>query len=250
MSKLVKPREDPAVVLQLIDEAFHQVPLPIPVAVILSLLFGSLMRRDHRFCSTPNHQVNECLSRIPPISDDPLEGKSRHQRSSMRAIVAVASCQMDTQRVAQAINEDVEFGAETSSASSQRLLVLRTVFFEPQQRRDGPAQSCCPQSHVPCQARGQSEQACVPRRPGHTNERSVWRCYSSCHTLWAGSAIALQSGQSTARLPRSGGRQPRCQRRHVGRFGERRAVSSRLCHSDLQLSCDNRTLISSNVNRP
>src|SRR5687768_11872919 len=79
MSKLVKPREDPTVMLQLADKAFHQMPLTIPVAVILPLLFRALMRRDHRFCSTPNYHLNERLSRIPAL---------HHRKSYFKETVA------------------------------------------------------------------------------------------------------------------------------------------------------------------
>ena len=136
MSKLVKAREDPTVVLELADEAFHQMPLTIPVAVILPWLFRALMRRDHRFCSTPNYHLNQRLARIPSIGDDALEGQSLHQRWGVWAVMALASTQMDAQRIAQAIDQKMQLGAEASSTSSQRLLMLRAVFFFRQGNRD------------------------------------------------------------------------------------------------------------------
>ena len=122
MSKLVKSREDPTVVLELADEAFHQMPLSIPVAVILPLLFRALMRWNHHFRSTPNHHLDQLLPSVASIPNHPLEAQPCQQCWSMRAVVALPCRQMQTQRIAQPIHQGHEatgrihsLGATTSS---------------------------------------------------------------------------------------------------------------------------------------
>ena len=124
MSKLVKARKDPTVVLQLVDEALHQMPLAIPMAVILSLLFRSRMRWDHRFCSALNHPFNQLLPSIAPISDHPLEAQSCQQGWRVRTVVALTCCQEQAQRIAQPVHQNMQFGAEAASASSQRGITI------------------------------------------------------------------------------------------------------------------------------
>src|SRR3712207_1640359 len=129
-SELIKTGEDPTEMLDFVDTAFHQMPFPIPPTIIVAWLLGPLVRWDHDFCATLDHQVDERLPGVSPIRNHPRERQSRHQRGRMRTVVALPSGQAQAQRVPQAVDQDMDLGAEATATPSQGLLIRRAVFFQ------------------------------------------------------------------------------------------------------------------------
>ena len=241
MRQLIKPRKDATKMLDLVDEAFHQVPFPVPPAIVVAGLFAPLVRWDDHLCTTLTYQGDDGLPSISPIRNHARKRQSCQQRWRMWAVMALACRQVQTQRVAQAIDQHVDLGAESTTAPSQCLLIRRAVFFQRPQHTHAHGQSCYPRCRVPCRGHRQSEQACASIRPGHTTARSVCTPYSSCHTPQAVSAIVRHCGRSTARLPQNGDTPARQrQRRHGRQFAKTRESSSIGRPSNVWLSSANR----------
>ena len=115
--------------LDLVDKTLNQVPLPIKPGVVVSLGQSSLVRRDHRFCTRINNLVDKVLSRIASIGDDTFKLKTLNQVRGLCDVMTLTSSQCEPKRIAQTICTYVDFGAESPSASSQRLAFLAAVFF-------------------------------------------------------------------------------------------------------------------------
>ena len=135
--------------LDCVDEAFHEMAFPIPPAIIVPWLVGTRVRRDHGFRSTVSHQVDERLPGVAPIRNDAFKWQSLQQRRCVWAVMALPRRQFEAQRIAQAIDQDMDLGAKATTAPSQRLRIRRAVFFQRQRHRHAPEQWCCPGGHVP-----------------------------------------------------------------------------------------------------
>jgi len=128
-SELIKTGEDTTEMRDFVDKACHHMPFPIPPTIIVSWLRRPLVRWDHGFCSTLEHQVDERLPGVSPIRNHPRERQSLQQRRRGRAVVALPSGQAQAQRVPQAVDQDMDLRAEATATPSQRLLIRRAVFF-------------------------------------------------------------------------------------------------------------------------
>lgn len=112
--------------LDFADKALDQVPLTIPPFVVLSQDFGALMRWNHGLNASIQQIFDEMSRRVASVGDQSLEVKTFQQVLGLRDVVALTCGETETQRIAQAIYRDMDFGGEAASAASEGLL---TVFF-------------------------------------------------------------------------------------------------------------------------
>ena len=198
----------PKLVFDFIDKTLHQVTLTIKPLVVRSLslfTFGSLMRRNNWFHFRRNHPVIEILSGIASVGNDSVKRQTFDEQHCLTNVRFLSSSQVQTQRVAQPINRDMNLGGEATATTSQCLRFLTTVFFVPRQRRDVPAQWCCQSARFPCRGRQQSGSTSVPTHLGHTSGQSVCRRYSISRIHLARAATGNRCGPSKALLRRNGG---------------------------------------------
>ena len=214
--KLIKPRENPPKMLDLVDEAFDQMALPVPPVVVSPALFGPLMGRNDRLSLKVKHNLEKMACSIAPVSNQSLKVNAVNQGHRLGDIVALPPGQSQSQRIAQPINQHVYLGAKATTTAPQGLLSLPTTFFVPRPHRDGPARWCYRSSRFPGQDHCQNRPASVPRPLDRTSGRSVCKYCSRHRTLPVANAIGRRYGLSRARLQRSGDTLLRCQHRHSG----------------------------------
>ena len=215
--------------LDLVDETLHQMPLSVPPAVIgpfSKRAFRSLVRWNHRFHLLRHDPVVKYLGRVPAVSDQPLESESFDKRDGLVQIRSLPGRHCQAQRVAQAVDRDMDFGAKTTAATSQRLYLLTARFFGRRLRRDEHAQWWNRSFHFPYPGHRQSTGASVPRCPGRTSGQTACTPCSISRILLVKAAIGHRSGLSRAPLLHSGGSRFRYRHIHAGRFSENPAFSS------------------------
>jgi len=123
---LVEARKDTSKMLELVDQALHQMAFPIQPAVVFAQHFGTLVRRNDRFNTALQQIVDKMGCRIASISDQSFKVKPFQQVLGLGDVVPLACGQAKTQRVPQPIHRHMDFGGEAASATPQGLL---TVFF-------------------------------------------------------------------------------------------------------------------------
>ena len=227
--KLIKTRKYTPKMLDFVDETFHQVSFPVPPVIIGPSLFGPWVGWNDRFCPTLNNNIEKLLGSIAPISNQPFKVKVFDQRHRLGDVVTLPGGQPQPQGVTQTIDNDVNFGAKTATATSQGLLSLPTTFFGRRQRKDEPGQWCYRSWRFPNQDHRQSEPTCGPRRRDRTSGHTVCQCYSRLRTRPAATAIGHHSGLSRVPLRRSDDNWLRCQHKHSGLSPEIPEFSANVC---------------------
>ncbi len=201
--QFVEARKDPTEMLDLVDETFNQMALTVQPAVVVAGLFGALVRRNDRNRPLLDNPIDQRLSGIATIRNHVLSRQAFQQGLRLSAFVRLSCRQPDPQRIPQTVHRDMDFGAEPTATTPQRLLLLSAAFFVRLPRTDVPAQSWRLPARFPYPVRWQSAQTFAPRRLLHTNERSAYRRCSNFHIQQAATAIALRCAISTARLRQS-----------------------------------------------
>ena len=79
------------------------------------------MRWDDRFGALLLNQVDKGFAGITAVGNDALELQISNQVRGLGDVMALATGQTHAQRIAQAIDADVDFRAETARAAAQRL---------------------------------------------------------------------------------------------------------------------------------
>jgi hypothetical protein len=115
--------------LDFVDETLNQMPLTIKPGVVGSLLSCARMRGNDCFCTTVHNLINEVLSGIASVSYQALKDEPINQVASLGDVVTLPAGQGETQRVSQRVGTYMDFGAEPTSAASECLRFLSTVFF-------------------------------------------------------------------------------------------------------------------------
>ena len=173
---------------------------PLIVGSLSFFALGSLVRWDKGFHLLGNHPVVEILSRIAPVGNNSVEWQTVNQQHRLTNVRYLSSRQVQTQRIAQPIDFDMNLGGEPAATTSQRLCCLAAAFFVLQRRKDVPAQWCYQSAHFPCRDHRQNEQASVPKHPGHTSGQNVCRHCSISRIRLVKAAIVNRYGLSRARL--------------------------------------------------
>ena len=201
--QFVEARKDPTEMLDLVDETFNQMTLSVQPAVVVTRLLGTLVRRNDHSCPLLDNPIDQRLSGVAPIGDDVVSAQTLQERLGLGTFVHLSRRQPHTQRIAQPIDGDMDFGAEPTATTPQRLLLLSAAFFVRPQRTDARAQWSHPPARFPYLGRWQSVQTSAPKRLHHTNARTACRHYSSFHIRSAVSAIVPRCEVSRARLRQS-----------------------------------------------
>jgi hypothetical protein len=86
--------------LDLIDEAFNQVPLTIEVSIILSLLDAITPRRNDSLDACCGDGFDQLSVVVALIGDQRLAREAFNQDSGVRAVMTLAARQEQAERVA------------------------------------------------------------------------------------------------------------------------------------------------------
>lgn len=203
--EFVITRKDMSKMLDLVDEAFHQMTLTIQPDIIRAWLLAALVRRNDWLCASLKNNVDKVLTCIASVCDDIVRGKACAHLKRLGAVMALACAQAHTQGIAQTIDCHMYLRAEPASAPSQRLVSLPACFFVRLPRRDEHALSYCQSGCFPCRGLGQNTQTSLAIFLPRTNARSVYRRCSSSHKRLAAIATVPRFAASIAPLRQSVG---------------------------------------------
>ena len=126
--QLLKPGEDPAIVLHLVDEAFHQMTLPVPMPVIVGGFLAVRAGRNDRHHTQFQDVSAKLLGIVPLVGQYVLASITGDQTLPLGDVVLLPSGQDESQGVAQAVHAHVNLGAEPAAAPAQGLGRLATLF--------------------------------------------------------------------------------------------------------------------------
>lgn len=105
-------------------------PFFVKVFVIIAWFCATFSGRYYRFGFFLGNDLQKIIRIIGAIRNQALEFIARNQIFRLRNVMPLPSRQQETQRVAQGIYIDVDFGAEPTSTAPQSVGRLATVFFE------------------------------------------------------------------------------------------------------------------------
>lgn len=103
--------------------------LLVQLLVVCTRLSSVFPRRDDRDGFALGDECNELGAVLSFVSNDVLAVEVSQQGLGLGNVMAMATCQQNMKRIAQAIYQDVDFGAEPTSAAAQRLRFRPTVFW-------------------------------------------------------------------------------------------------------------------------
>ena len=126
--QLLKPGEDPAVMLDLVDEAFHQMTLPVSMCVVVAGLLPVGAWGNHRRHAPLQNVLAKPLGVIPFVSQHILTFITVYQPLGLRDVVLLSAGQNEAQGVAQTIHAHMDLGAEPTAAPAQGLGCLATLW--------------------------------------------------------------------------------------------------------------------------
>lgn len=196
-------------------------PLLVPPAVIRTLSkrsLRSLVWWNDRFHLLGRYPVVKRLGSISTVSDQPLESEPFDKRDGCRQVRCLSRGQRQAQRVAQTVDRDMDFGAEATATTPQRLRFLAARFFGRRRRKDVRGRWWNQLSRSPYLDHRRSAGASGPKHLGHTSGRTACTPCSISRIRLVKAAIGHRSGLPRARLQRNGGSRPRCRHKRVGRF--------------------------------
>ena len=180
--------------LDLIDETFHPIPLTITPFIVVSLLYGSRMRRNHDFDALVQQAVHKRLRRIASISDNPLKSKACNQAFRLCDVMRLPRTQTETQRPAQAIHRYMNLAAKAPATAPHSLLL---TFFGRRRHRDERGQSYYRVSRFLYRGPQQRLSSSVSKRPCPPSGQSACKSNSIFRIRLAANAIARHCGLST-----------------------------------------------------
>ena len=128
--QLLKAGEEASIMLDLVNEALHQMPLPVKVLVIVPRRLQVGPRWNDWHGALVQDELEEGSGVISFVPDHMLNFKINHQGLSLGDVMALPCGQLEAQRVAQSIHAHVDLGTEPASAASQSLGSLTALFLE------------------------------------------------------------------------------------------------------------------------
>ena len=124
--QLLKPGKYPAIVLHLVDEAFHQVTLPVQVSIVgLGFLAVGAWRYD-RTQAPFQDMLTKLLGILPLVGNHVLSGIIGDQSIGLSDVMLLSPSQDEPQGITQGIHAHVDLGAEPAAAPAQGLGCLAT----------------------------------------------------------------------------------------------------------------------------
>ena len=126
--QLLKPGEYPAIVLDLVDEAFHQMALPVQMPVIVGGCLAVRAGRNDRYHTQFQDVLAKLLGIVPFVGQYVLASITGDQLLRLGDVVLLPPGQDESQGVAQAVYAHVNLGAEPAAAPAQGLGRLATLW--------------------------------------------------------------------------------------------------------------------------
>jgi len=163
----VVARGDGAELFEFAEEVLDQVARLVEVAVEITARATMFAGRDHGCFSGARQRPDDPLIGIKGlVGDQQIGGHLRQQSIGSGQIVGLSRGQEEAQRIAECIDQRVDFRAQPALAAANCLVV---IFFLVRRRCAGElARWCCQSSHIHCRRRRLSAQtgaAIPPSRP-------------------------------------------------------------------------------------
>ena len=124
--QFLKPGKYPAIVLYLVDEAFHQVTLPVQVSIVGLGFFPVGARRYDRTHAPFQDMLTKLLGIIPLVGNHVLSGIIGDQTLSLGDVMLLSTSQDEPQGITQCIHAHVDLGAKPATVPTQGLGCLST----------------------------------------------------------------------------------------------------------------------------
>ena len=124
--QLLKPGEDPAIVLDLVDEAFHQMALPVQMPVIVGGCLAVRAGRNDRHHTQFQDVLAKLLGIVPFVGQYVLASITGDQLLRLGDVVLLPSGQDESQGVAQAVEK-----LSGPSGGRNRETIIGTVSITP-----------------------------------------------------------------------------------------------------------------------
>src|SRR5579871_4679587 len=127
--QFVEARKDTPKMLDFADKALNQMPFAVAPIIIFSWLFSVDFRRDDHFNALGDEFHDKTLCCITTVGNQRLKVQVNYHIMRLEDVMALTGGQGQAQRIAQAINCHMNFGAKPASAAPQSLFSLSTVFW-------------------------------------------------------------------------------------------------------------------------
>ena len=124
--QLLKPGEDPAIVLDLVDEAFDQMALPVQMPVIVGGFLAVRAGRNDRTQAPFQDMLTKLLGILPLVGNHVLSGIIGDQSIGLSDVMLLSPSQDEPQGITQGIHAHVDLGAKPAAAPAQGLGCLAT----------------------------------------------------------------------------------------------------------------------------
>jgi hypothetical protein len=125
---LIITRGDRAKLLEFGEEVLDQMPRRVHMTIEFSGLLAICLRRDDRGFSRGGEWLDYSLVGVERLIGEQHVGLHVRQKFvSSHQIMGLATGQMETNRVAEGVNQGMDFGAQSATRPSDRL--VRPVFF-------------------------------------------------------------------------------------------------------------------------
>ena len=104
-------------------------------------------RRDDRGFAGARQGFADTGIGVKGFVGDQLAGRHlRQQRVGAKEIVGLSRGQQKSERIAERIDQSMDFGAQSAAATSDRVILV--FFWEHRHCADAPARWCCRSSHI------------------------------------------------------------------------------------------------------
>ena len=130
LGELVESRENAPVMLDLVDQAFHQMTLFVEMSIIVVLLLASSTRRNDWLGTAVQDNLTKWIGIIGHVGNHILTFVTGEQSLCLSDIMTLPAGQCKPQRIAQCIDVDMDLGAESASAAAQRLSRLPAALVQ------------------------------------------------------------------------------------------------------------------------
>ena len=124
---LIVARSDAAELFELAEEILDQVACLVERLIELAERCSVLQRRDHGgFSGTRQRLEDAIVGIVGLVADQDLGGHLRQQRVGAGEIMGLSRGQQKAQRIAERVDQGMDFGAQSALATADRLII---VFF-------------------------------------------------------------------------------------------------------------------------
>ena len=126
MSEFVVARGDGAIVLDFVEEPLNKISLAIERVIAIALHLAVGFWRDHWSDCPLVECVDQRIGVVSLVADERTRIGIFEQRLSASQVMVLPWRQHQAARIAQGIDESVDFGGQSAARSADR---LRAVFF-------------------------------------------------------------------------------------------------------------------------